>query len=191
MKYINNLKELRKKAGYTQDELAKILGISKRTLAYWEKGESQIKTEKAEKLADFFGVTVPYLLGFIEERGYSEETVDYDDTEDKELIELGRDNAKFLLQKRSITLDDFEKLIQDNSSFPKIEKYDKDGIFSEVDTSFLVHQKIIDLYNLLALAPSEYGEIILNWSCLSSDERRKILDMLNALINDKFNKNPK
>ena len=191
MKYINNLKELRKKAGYTQDELAKILGISKRTLAYWEKGESQIKTEKAEKLADFFGVTVPYLLGFIEERGSSEETVDYDDTEDKELIELGRDNAKFLLQKRSITLDDFEKLIQDNSSFPKIEKYDEDGIFSEVDTSFLVHQKIIDLYNLLALAPSDYGEIILNWSCLSSDERRKILDMLNALIDDKFNKNQK
>lgn len=188
---MNRLKELRKEKKLTQKELAKILGISKRTLAYWEKGESQIKNEKAEKLADFFGVTVPYLLGFIEERGYSAETTDYDDTKDKELLELGRDNAKFLLQKRNRTLEDFEKLIQDNSSFPKMGKYDEEGIFSEVDTTFLVHQKIIDLYNLLALAPSEYEEIILNWSCLSSDERRKILDMLNALIDDKFNKNLK
>lgn len=188
---MNRLKELRKEKKLTQKELAEETDIPYRTLQRWENGETDIKSDKAEKLADFFGVAVPYLLGFTEERGYSEETVDYDDTEDKELIELGRDNAKFLLQKRSITLDDFEKLIQDNSSFPKIEKYDKDGIFSEVDTSFLVHQKIIDLYNLLALAPSEYGEIILNWSCLSSDERRKILDMLNALIDDKFNKNQK
>lgn len=37
MKYVNNLKDLRKKAGYTQDELAKKIGISKRTLAYWKR----------------------------------------------------------------------------------------------------------------------------------------------------------
>lgn len=61
---MNRLKELRKEKKLTQEELAKILGISKRTLAYWEKGESQIKTEKAEKLADFFGVNTAYLLGY-------------------------------------------------------------------------------------------------------------------------------
>lgn len=64
MKYVNNLKELRKKAGYTQDELAKEIGISKRTLAYWEKGENNIKPEKAEELADFFGVSISVLLGY-------------------------------------------------------------------------------------------------------------------------------
>ncbi len=68
MKYINNLKELRKKAGYTQDELAKILGISKRTLAYWEKGESTIKPDKAQQLAELFSVSMGYLLGFEEEK---------------------------------------------------------------------------------------------------------------------------
>lgn len=61
---MNRLKELRKEKKLTQKELAKILGISKRTLAYWEKGESQIKNEKAEKLADFFGVNTAYLLGY-------------------------------------------------------------------------------------------------------------------------------
>ncbi|WP_423215872.1 helix-turn-helix domain-containing protein [Streptococcus equinus] len=61
---MNRLKELRKEKKLTQEELAKILGISKRTLAYWEKGESRIKTEKAEKLADFFEVNTAYLLGY-------------------------------------------------------------------------------------------------------------------------------
>lgn len=64
MKYVNNLKDLRKKAGVTQDELAKKIGISKRTLAYWEKGENNIKPEKAKLLADYFGVSVGYLLGY-------------------------------------------------------------------------------------------------------------------------------
>ncbi|MCO4558851.1 putative transcriptional regulator [Streptococcus infantarius subsp. infantarius] len=54
----------KKKAGYTQDELAKEIGISKRTLAYWEKGENNIKPEKAEELAKMFNVSVPYLLGY-------------------------------------------------------------------------------------------------------------------------------
>lgn len=64
MKYVNNLKDLRKKAGFTQDELAKKIGISKRTLAYWEKGENNIKPEKAEELAKIFNVPVSYLLGY-------------------------------------------------------------------------------------------------------------------------------
>lgn len=64
MKYVNNLKDLRKKAGFTQDELAKKIGISKRTLAYWEKGENNIKPEKAEELAKIFNVSVSYLLGY-------------------------------------------------------------------------------------------------------------------------------
>lgn len=64
MKYVNNLKDLRKKAGFTQDELAKKIGISKRTLAYWEKGENNIKPEKAEELANLFNVPVSYLLGY-------------------------------------------------------------------------------------------------------------------------------
>ncbi|MCW8485696.1 helix-turn-helix transcriptional regulator [Streptococcus macedonicus] len=64
MNYTNNLKDLRKKAGYTQEELAKKIGISKRTLAYWEKGENSIKADKAEQLAKLFGVSIGVLLGY-------------------------------------------------------------------------------------------------------------------------------
>ncbi|PHV57679.1 hypothetical protein CS009_04920 [Streptococcus macedonicus] len=58
------LKELRKKAGYTQDELAKKIGISKRTLANWEDDVSSIKENKLKILCKTFGVDMPYMLGY-------------------------------------------------------------------------------------------------------------------------------
>lgn len=61
---MNRLKELRKRNKITQVAFAKDNGIPLRTLQSWENGESQIKPEKAQQLADIFGVSVGYLLGF-------------------------------------------------------------------------------------------------------------------------------
>ena len=61
---MNRIKELRERKNLTQQELADNLGISKRTLGYWEKGEVQIKPDKAQALADYFEVSVGYLHGY-------------------------------------------------------------------------------------------------------------------------------
>ena len=61
---MNRLKELRKGKKLTQKELAEKTDIPYRTLQRWENGESQIKPDKAQQLADFFGVSVGYLLGY-------------------------------------------------------------------------------------------------------------------------------
>lgn len=61
---MNRLKELRQSKKKTQQEMADIVGVTKRTYIYWEQGERQIKPEKAKVLADYFGVTVGYLLGY-------------------------------------------------------------------------------------------------------------------------------
>lgn len=61
---MNRLKELRKEAKKTQQEAADIANVTKRTYIYWEQGERQIKPDKAQLLADYFGVDVPYLLGY-------------------------------------------------------------------------------------------------------------------------------
>ena len=63
---MNRLKELRKRDKITQVAFAKDNGIPLRTLQSWENGESQIKQEKAKQLADIFGVSVGYLLGYDE-----------------------------------------------------------------------------------------------------------------------------
>lgn len=65
---MNRLKKLRQEKNLTQQELADIAEVTKRTYIYWEKGERQIKPDKAESLANFFGVTEGYLLGYTNNR---------------------------------------------------------------------------------------------------------------------------
>ena len=40
------------------------MGVTRRGYQKWEKGESTMKSDNAQQLADFFGVSVGYLLGF-------------------------------------------------------------------------------------------------------------------------------
>ncbi|WP_449453696.1 helix-turn-helix domain-containing protein [Streptococcus suis] len=61
---MNRLKELRQEKKLSQKELADYLGINEKTISRWENGESTIKSDKAQALADHFGVPVGYLLGY-------------------------------------------------------------------------------------------------------------------------------
>lgn len=61
---MNRLKQLRKEKGLTQQELSEVIAVSYRTIQNWENGESQINPEKIQQLADFFGGSVGYLLGY-------------------------------------------------------------------------------------------------------------------------------
>ena len=70
---MNRLKELRKEKKLTQKELAEETDIPYRTLQRWENGETDIKSDKAQELADFFGVHVPFLLGYSPIRTAEEE----------------------------------------------------------------------------------------------------------------------
>lgn len=72
----NRLKALRNAKGLTQNDLALELNsrlnsnektISKMTVSNWENNKHAIKQDKAELLAEFFNVSVPYLLGYEEE----------------------------------------------------------------------------------------------------------------------------
>jgi len=58
----NKLKELRKKAGLSQSDIANKLNISVKTVSRWENLETDIKPNKAEELAKLLGVTVPYKM---------------------------------------------------------------------------------------------------------------------------------
>ena len=69
---MNRLKELRKQKGLTQQGLADEISVSKITVLRWENEERQIKPEKAQQLADYFGVSVGYLLGYSEYRDSQE-----------------------------------------------------------------------------------------------------------------------
>lgn len=60
---MNRLKELRKNSGKTQKEVFEETGIPIRSIQNWENGKRQINLESAKQLADYFGVSIGYLLG--------------------------------------------------------------------------------------------------------------------------------
>lgn len=64
---MNRLKELRKKKGISQKEFSKEHNIPLRTLQSWENGESQFKADRGQQLAEYFDVSLNYLLGFEDE----------------------------------------------------------------------------------------------------------------------------
>ena len=61
---MNRLKQLRQQTGDTQEDVAKVIGVTRTGYQKMENEESQIKSDKAQKLAKYFGVSVGYLLGY-------------------------------------------------------------------------------------------------------------------------------
>lgn len=60
---MKHLKELRTKHGYTQNEIAKILGISRAAYTNIENGKREPDFDTLNKLCDIFNVSSDYLLG--------------------------------------------------------------------------------------------------------------------------------
>lgn len=60
--YLKRLTELRKKHNLNQDEVAKILGVARTTYSMYEQGNRQMDYELMVKLADYYKVTVDYIL---------------------------------------------------------------------------------------------------------------------------------
>lgn len=57
------IKQLRKEKGMTQEELAKTLGVIRGTLSVWEIDKAEPDNKTLGKIADYFDVTIDYLLG--------------------------------------------------------------------------------------------------------------------------------
>ena len=60
---MNNVRELRKKMGIQQKELALEVGVSNATVSDWEHGRKNPSGERLTRLAEFFGVDKQTVLG--------------------------------------------------------------------------------------------------------------------------------
>lgn len=60
----DNLISLRKMHGYSQDELADKIGVTRQTLSKYETGESLPDIERCKLLADIFGVTMDDFVNY-------------------------------------------------------------------------------------------------------------------------------
>lgn len=60
--YIQKIKSLRKEKGWSQEKIAKTIGVSRPTYTAIEAGKQKLDVEEAQKLANLFGIGVDELL---------------------------------------------------------------------------------------------------------------------------------
>ena len=68
MRISRNLKSLRKKNQYTQEDIAEKINVSRQSVAKWENGESTPDIESCIKLANLYNVKLDDLVNHSEEK---------------------------------------------------------------------------------------------------------------------------
>ena len=99
MEFNNKLYELRKQKGFSQEELANRLNVSRQTVSKWEVGESTPDMEKLVAISALFGVSLDELVldKTPEQPGSSEHAVKselYSDIKEHVLTEGNKEKAK-------------------------------------------------------------------------------------------------
>ena len=168
---MNRLKELRQEKKLSQKEIAETLGFSLRSFQRMENGESQIKPEKAQQLADYFGVSVGYLLGYIDDSEiYDDEVVVEPEKGMILTYSLERSNKK--LQEKMFK--DFITFFRDN-------------------TIFVSDEEILSLYSMVQAAnlnnSTPRGIQFTNLIFSDNDEAKQIIDDYSFIFGDEFARN--
>lgn len=159
---MNRLKELRKEKKLSQKEIAQEMSISEKTLSRWENGESQIKPEKAQQLADFFGVSVGYLLGYSEYR-------ELERALDKTIFSNYPDVETFLTQEIKELIGERIKDFYEYIDKQFYESYKNTAVPPEI---VVKHRE--DFYSSFLFLPARLQKFIALWSILTETEQENI-----------------
>lgn len=165
---MNRLKELRQKKGDTQEDVAKVMGVTRRGYQKWENGESQIKPEKARQLADYFGVNVAYLLGL----------------EDKQNILKIIQSNEF---KKLLNDIDIEKINELGSAYKNVEEHINNpvkynnfgkGLFNHIPSYMFTIEELI---NADKENNTNFADILINYISLNDYDKKIAFDLVQKL----------
>ncbi|HHD9799423.1 XRE family transcriptional regulator [Streptococcus pneumoniae] len=189
---MNRLKELRKQKGLTQQGLADKISVSKITILRWENEERQIKPEKAQLLADYFGVSVANLLGYENNFIESVKNLSQKDGSDEVFFKAfrayyelktadGRENL--LTLKDEDFLNKYREEILKNL-IPNIKELSKQEIEKYLSDEKLLNeakQKLNDfLFTIGTLNPQE-TQLLVDFISLSYKDKQIVLNILGSL----------
>lgn len=73
--FIQRFKDLLSSSGKMQKDICKDLGISKQKLSNWKTGYTEPNLDDVIMLANYFGVSVDYLIGYENEDGSINTTI--------------------------------------------------------------------------------------------------------------------
>ncbi|EWM52709.1 helix-turn-helix domain-containing protein [Ruminococcus flavefaciens] len=97
MGFNNKLYELRKQKGFSQEELANRLNVSRQTVSKWEVGDSTPDMEKLAAISDLFGISLDELVldkAPVQNDGNSTRSDIVNQVAEKVLTEQNRKRAK-------------------------------------------------------------------------------------------------
>ncbi|HGL1819033.1 TPA: helix-turn-helix domain-containing protein [Streptococcus pneumoniae] len=189
---MNRLKELRQEKKLSQKEIAETLGFSLRSFQRMENGESQIKPEKAQLLADYFGVSVANLLGYENNFIESVKNLSQKDGSDEVFFKAfrayyelktadGRENL--LTLKDEDFLNKYREEILKNL-IPNIRELSKQEIEKYLSDEKLLNeakQKLNDfLFTIGTLNPQE-TQLLVDFISLSYKDKQIVLNILGSL----------
>ena len=191
---MNKLQELRKSKGDTQKTLAELLGVSEMTISRWEKEkELKIKYEYTQKLADYFGVSVGYLLGHEDYKTIQNDAFDsyrnmakllrtnpdfkniiseYDETNRKN----GKLDLSFFVQAESLPIieQDIKDLILE-----EWEKTQPEDDYEEIYGT--LSDNISRIYIALGQLPILFQDFFGSFLTLSKSDKKIVMQLVNSL----------
>jgi len=111
------IKKLRNEKGLTQERLAKKIGLSRGSLSMIEINKREPDNKTLQKLADFFDVSVDYLLGRTNERLTADKIKEAAVTYQAPIIDCSDDTMNNLPEEAKRSIEEFKEYI--------LKKYEK------------------------------------------------------------------
>lgn len=189
----NRIKTLRQEHGKTQEQLANEIGVKKLTISRWENAENvSLKQDKAQQLADIFGVSVSYLLGyednFIETVKELSQKKGSDEAFFKAFrayyeLKMADGTENLLTLKGEDFLNRYREEILKSliPNFNELSKHDIEKYLSDDKIINEAEQKLNDfLFTLGTLNPQEV-HLLVNFIFLSEEDKQIVLNLLKSL----------
>ena len=106
---MNRLKELRIEKGLLQSDIARIIKKSDRIVGFYESGDRDMNTETLAILADYFNVSIDYLLGKSDIRNAGKQI---DDVLNEAMIGMSAEEYENLTETQKKQMRDFALYIK-------------------------------------------------------------------------------
>ena len=168
----DRIRELRKEKNLTQPELGKIIGMGKTTVSMYETGNSTPGDDIKLKMADYFDVSIDYLMGLSDIRKPNTEwspTISDKDNKDldrfnKELRDININGLRFSTTSKTFDIF-FDNIFTDIAVNNQINKSYNDicSLQRNVETVLKnIKENKRQLLNIVNIKRKEYEEFINN-----------------------------
>lgn len=96
--FAKRVKELRKEQKITQDTLAVDIGVTKDTVSVWERGLRVAEQNTINKLAEYFDVSVPYMMGFSDSKQVYIDDIELENWKKRERVDSAQSLAEMFVR---------------------------------------------------------------------------------------------